>query len=189
MANDVQFRRVHGRIVPIHINPQHRQGAGLVGSGVLAAVGGAKIGAGIHRDAAGLEHLARGQQILAKKSFNAVKGLNRAKALDQRLHALKISSGNFSAANRLFKKSRNVRTASAVLGGSLIATGVNKLLPKKVKEKMHENAAVAGVVNASIATGTAFAVRNAWYGALTKRTFMSGAKEAFKKIKQFGPKV
>lgn len=155
MANDIQFRRVHGRIVPIHINPQQKQGAAGIAAGAAVATGAGLVSAKLHREAAHFTNAAMNYR--AARAVNLAKDTSKARRAAGQFK--NIAAKNILEAKRFHVAGKNVQTFGLAAGSSLIAAGVDKLLPKKIKE----NKMARTTADASAGFGAAFMIRSAYY--------------------------
>lgn len=158
MSQEIAFRRIRGRIVPIKLNKQKREtikGAAIAGSGAAIALGGASI----------YKRAVTASVKLAKKGFDLssttdlVFGKGGKKkfqsaaqtSFDDILAASRAnnSSKAFAAANKLSKFSSFVRKASPIIGAGLFAYGATKIINENKKKKLSpELTALVGAVGA-----------------------------------------
>lgn len=172
MNQEVAFRRINGRIVPIRLNKQKKEtikGAAIAGSGAAIALGGASI----------YKRAINSSVSLAKKAYDLVtpqsnvfgKGGKKkfASASQMSFDDILARTNNanadkaFKTANKLAKLSTSVRKGSLALGTGLIFYGATKAVSANKKKKIspETSALVAGA------------------GALTVGGALSKSKEIF----------
>lgn len=156
---DISFRRIHGHIVPIKINPQQRQHQAVVGAAETVAGTSAIAGAGIlgakvvqasaHHVAESRMKFKAGKAILGsfkagQMSFNDVSNINRAQGL------LRTAVKQRRFAMKAFKLRNNILRGGAVLGAGLLASGFSKLREAATGKKTnHEVASKVAAIGAS----------------------------------------
>jgi hypothetical protein len=145
----VRFIRRGGRVIPI----REKIGAvGTVGTGLGIAAGSGVLAAKITREAAHYENHARtissavkaGGERLAKLGFS----LKNRNFESVKKSALNLSKANMLVSNRLGTLSSVVHHGGSVLGASVVASGVHKLLPQGVRK--HETTSRAISVGAGL---------------------------------------
>lgn len=156
--NDVIFRRVRGRIVPIKIKP------GLAVNRALKRARRKEIKRGASETVFGLG-IAAGSGAIAGQILRAFRRKsisetaldpNRRFRLNPKVQGqlgFKFKSrGRAKAAKNLktaFRLTRGVRAGALVIGAALFSTGIEKLIPRRKNESVSEELGRAGIATAA----------------------------------------
>lgn len=153
MSNEVAFRRIRGRIIPIRINKQKKEqikGGGIAATGAAIAVGGGSFYKRAINKSSALAVKAFEALTPTPKQFSGIKNKFRSSSqmsFDDFVSSSKVDPQKaFRAANRLSKLSGAVRILSPALGGALFAYGTTKLINNTRKEKLDPE--IAGLIGA-----------------------------------------
>lgn len=165
MSNDVAFRRIRGRIVPIRLNKQKKEqikGGAIAAAGAAVAVGGGSIYKRTVAKSAQLAAKAFEALTPTPKQFSGIKNKFRSTAQmtfdDFITSKPKVNSENvFRAANRLSKFSGIVRKTSPVIGGALFAYGATKILNSSNKKNLDPE--VSALIGAGAAQSLPYALK------------------------------
>ena len=167
MANQVQFRRIRGRVVPIRQQHNVAVGSGLVGAGVGVAVTAA--------------HLAgKTEKAAAYKTNDSIMFMKSAELMHSKLK--KVGSGKIrplkdwanqmagkskisgEEALMLGKRANLMKGAGVVVSSGLIGAGATQLLPEKWKKKK----GVKETTQAAATVGSMFAIQSGWHLGLSE---------------------
>ena len=200
MSNDIAFRRIRGRIVPIRLNKQKREtikGGAIAGAGAAIAVGGGSlykrsVQASAKFAMKAFDNLTPppGQFTGMKRKFKSTAQMSFDDIIGKTQSA--NSQKVFNAANRLAKFSGAVRRISPILGGALFAYGATKIAAANKKDKI--NPEVAALLGAGAGSSLPFALKKGQqlfeFGLNNRQVKMNFVKEAAKTAaKKFASKA
>ena len=138
MSNDIAFRRIRGRIVPIRLNKQKKEqikGIGIAAAGVAVAVESGQIFKKISFRA--INKAIESKEILSNISkpgeFTGIKHKFKSSAQMNFDDVLRVNSSSqaaktMAAAKRIGKIAQRVRKYSPFVAGALIGYGTTKFL-------------------------------------------------------------
>lgn len=200
MSNDVAFRRINGRIVPIRLNKQRREqikGAAIAGAGAAVAVGGGSFYKRAVSKSAELATKAFEALTPSPKQFTGMKHKFKSAAqmnFDDFIAAQpKVKPDKvFKAANRLAKMSGAVRKLAPVIGGGLFAYGATKFLNNSKKDQLDPD--TAALLGAGAAQSLPYAIKKGQqlfdFGLIPRQQKMAFAKSATTEaVKKFATKA
>jgi hypothetical protein len=165
MSQDIAFRRIRGRIVPIKLNKQRKEqikGGAIAATGAAIAVGGGSFYKRAVSKSASLAQKAFDALTPTPKQFSGIKNKFRSSA--QMSFDDFIASGPkvdpqkaFRAANRLSKLSGVVRKLSPGIGGALFAYGGAKLLNNSRDKKFDPD--ISALIGAGASQSLPYAIK------------------------------
>lgn len=179
--NNITFRRIRGRIVPIRLSKEQKEkakGSLISGAGVGVAVGGGSIykrAVVKSADIANKAFKAISEVKKGQMSFDDIAKINSQKKTSEKL---------FRVANGLAKFSGLVRKVSPIVGGGLIAYGASKALTADKKNKKNKDmiAAVSAVSGSAAAYGIPQAKKAFEFGLQPRQEKFKFASSAAKNL-------
>lgn len=181
---NVSFRRIGGRVVPIRINDHRVQGAALGAAGIAAAVATGKVSAGMMHQSAHIENEARnlGAVYTKLKAMKSQGPLFEHASNDKLMTVGRTALRNAVKSKQLEKAAFSVRNVGTLGSAALIGAGVHKALAhSSVKNDKKTRAAIS--TGAGVAA--TFAIRSAYLRGVGIRGFeviKQAAKRAVLKI-------
>ncbi len=156
------FRRIHGHIVPLRLSEEQKAGVGMVTAGGVAATAAGYLSAGAERDAAIYHNVGRD---MTKKWVSTLKDSRQMAAAGKGIYASTlrraagqvkgIAAKNLLEAKRASHFAKNVKGTGRIVTASLVAGGIHKLLPEKVKK----NPTADAVASVGSGLGAALLIR------------------------------
>lgn len=170
--NNVIFRRIGGRVVPISSERRDRvAGAATAASGVAVAGAAGSYAARMTHAAAHAENTARSavkQARAAKKATEKLGPLFKVKAEREYTKAGGNALRTMAKSRGLYEHGVKVRHAGVAVGAGLVAAGVHRALSSKDGERNPKAEAVTGAAATGVA---AFAVRSQYLKGMGNKTF------------------
>lgn len=142
MSNDVTFRRINGRIVPIKLNKNRQelaQGAGMVAGGIGVSSASGKIYRAINR-------YATAKSVKAFRTLDKITSMRGSGTLFS--HAKKMKAAGMAekamkSARAIGKFSAPLRIGGQLLGATMIGAGASKIVKSKKSKNNSEKIAAA----------------------------------------------
>ena len=176
MSQEITFRRIHGRIVPIRVSKKNKDlaaGAGLAVGGVGAAAAAGKIAASLVHKGAGYENVSRAFDKASEFAFEDGR-LWRA----QRSGKLAIKFGRLSEQHH--KAARAVRNAGFVISSALIGAGINSVLKHT---RLNDDEKTRAAIATGSAVGASFALNSTYLKGVSGMVGTTKTAKAFSLIK------
>ncbi len=201
MSQDIAFRRINGRIIPIKLNRQKKEqikGGAIAAAGAAIAIGGGSIYKRAVSKSASIAQKAFDALTPTPKQFSGIKNKFRSSAqmsFDDFITTQKVDPTKaFRAANRLSKMSGIVRKLSPGIGGALFAYGSAKVLNNSRDKKLDPD--ISALIGAGASQSLPYAIKKGQqlfeFGLQPRQMKMKiageGAQAIFKKFasKAFG---
>lgn len=137
MASNVQFRRIGGRVVPIHINDQRISAAATAASGAGVSVAGGLVAAKLHKEAIGASKVSAGLRRVVRTLYRTGASNPALRTQTNRVAGQKVyqAATKLATARNLFAAGSVAKSAGVIGGGLLLGRAVQKVLPVDFKEK------------------------------------------------------
>lgn len=190
--NDVIFRRVNGRIVPIRLTKAHKEqakGAGIIAAGAAVAAGGGKV----------YSHVVTKSATKAFKGFSALEGVLKKSGpaqlsffdMNRMSAARKAANASLKAGQTLAKLSKTIRLGSTAIGAGIIGYGASKVannMTKAQKKKISPELLAGGSAAAAAIAPMAWhaASKSFTAGGANRQTAMKFAAQSWT---EHSPKV
>lgn len=177
---NVVFRRIGGRVIPIRLDKQKAKnagsGAGMVAAGLGAAAIAGKVASKFHLEAAYAENAARNFKFSAQSFLKSGDGPG-AKTL------LKQSRSAASSAASLFRSGRVAKGLGALVGGTLIGTGVTKALSGTgVGNWLDQNEMAKNGLQVGVGSAAALGIRTGYTHGFGMMRGWNAVKHAFARV-------
>lgn len=169
---DVKFRRVGGRVIPIHVKDLAKAGG--------YTAGGVAVGIASGNAAAKKFHAAA---LVANKAVDLGKAADAADKVEKFMLGIKLNKMQIRhemTAKKMLKSASSIRNFGLLTSTALIATGVNKAL-NHTELKDNDQARLAASIGAGAAAQ--FAIRSAFLRGVGNRGFdviRKAASKAFR---------